>query len=514
MGWFMKLRLRAKLLLGFAWVVALAMLMGLFAGHQMKGIDEQSGLISEEYVPGLRDALELKAMVTAYRVQRYQHVQATSDADMGRIERQLTEQQGRIDTLRKNYEPLLHTAELKRLYEAFSTAWTQTESAHKQLLELSRANRTEEARAFLNGKVTELDTRMAEALDNLTEQHSEEVLQASELADHVYASAIQWLVVAVVVMAACGVGIGAWLASSISSGVAQARDVANAVADGRLDCAIHVSGGDEVAEMLAAMKRMQGNLSGLVGQVRASADCVATASSQIAAGNLNLSQRTEEQASALQQTAASMEELSSTVKLNADNAQQANQLAMSASTVAENGGQAVERVVTTMREITEASRKISDIIGTIDSIAFQTNILALNAAVEAARAGEQGRGFAVVASEVRTLAQRSADAAREIRALISASVEQVVQGNDLVEQAGKTMDEVVASIRRVTDIMGEISAASSEQSKGVSQVGEAVSQMDQVTQQNAALVEESAAAADSLKTQSAELVRAMSVFRV
>ena len=271
---------------------------------------------------------------------------------------------------------------------------------------------------------------------------------------------------------------------------------------------------DSIGELEQALSDMTDNLTRIVGGVRQNAEGVATASAEIAQGNQDLSQRTEEQASALEETAASMEELSSTVKQNADNAKQANQLALGASTVAIKGGEVVSQVVTTMKGINDSSKKIADIISVIDGIAFQTNILALNAAVEAARAGEQGRGFAVVASEVRNLAGRSADAAKEIKGLITASVERVEQGTALVDQAGVTMTEVVSSIKRVTDIMGEISAASSEQSAGVAQVGEAITQMDQATQQNAALVEESAAAAESLKGQAQAMVQAVSVFKL
>jgi methyl-accepting chemotaxis protein len=259
---------------------------------------------------------------------------------------------------------------------------------------------------------------------------------------------------------------------------------------------------------------MQTSLSVVVTNVRRGSDGVATASAEIAHGNHDLSGRTESQASSLEQTAASMEELGATVKQNADSALQANQLAQKASEIAVRGGEVVAQVVDTMKDINTSSRKIFDIISVIDGIAFQTNILALNAAVEAARAGEQGRGFAVVASEVRSLAGRSAEAAKEIKGLISASVARVEQGNVLVDQAGVTMAEVVSSIRRVTDIMGEISAASSQQASGVAQVGEAVTQMDQVTQQNAALVEEMAAAASSLKSQAQELVLTVSVFQL
>ncbi len=294
----------------------------------------------------------------------------------------------------------------------------------------------------------------------------------------------------------------------------QAVRISEAVALGNLTESIPTGGHDEIAALMRALSNMQTRLAAVVTHVRQGAEGVAAASAEIAQGNNDLSARTEQQASALEETAASMEQLSATVKQNADNARQANQLALSASTVAIKGGQVVGQVVDTMKDIDASSKKISDIIQVIDGIAFQTNILALNAAVEAARAGEQGRGFAVVAMEVRSLAGRSADAAKEIKQLINASVERVEQGSLLVDQAGLTMTEVVNAIKRVNDLMGEISAASTEQSSGVSQVGEAVTQMDQATQQNAALVEEMAAAASSLKAQSNELVQVVAVFKL
>jgi methyl-accepting chemotaxis protein len=317
-----------------------------------------------------------------------------------------------------------------------------------------------------------------------------------------------------VVMLLAAVALAWWLTVSIVRPLRIAEQAVAQVARGELDFHVDASGRDEAARLLGTVVEMRDSLSGLVSRVRANSESVATASGEIAQGNNDLSSRTEQQAAALEETAASMEELSSTVKQNADNAKQANRLALSASTVAVRGGEVVSEVVVTMKGINDSSKKIADIISVIDGIAFQTNILALNAAVEAARAGEQGRGFAVVASEVRSLAGRSADAAKEIKALITASVERVEQGTALVNQAGTTMTEVVSSIRRVTDIMGEISAASSEQSAGVAQVGEAVSQMDRATQQNAALVEESAAAAESLKNQAQQLVAAVEVFKL
>ena len=315
-------------------------------------------------------------------------------------------------------------------------------------------------------------------------------------------------------LAGTAVGVAYLAQRRLAADIHEASRVATAVAAGELNQPVTTQRRDEVGDLLRALAGMQAQLRKLVGEVRASADNISTSSAEVAHGNADLSQRTEEQAAALEETAASMEELSSTVKQNADNAKQANQLALSASSVAVKGGEVVGQVVQTMKGINDSSKKIADIVSVIDGIAFQTNILALNAAVEAARAGEQGRGFAVVASEVRSLAGRSAVAAKEIKALIATSVERVELGTLLVGQAGVTMTEVVSSIKRVTDIMSEISAASAEQSAGVTQVGEAVAQMDQATQQNAALVEESAAAAESLKSQAQQLVQSVAVFKL
>jgi methyl-accepting chemotaxis protein len=318
----------------------------------------------------------------------------------------------------------------------------------------------------------------------------------------------------VVVLGTAGTLFGLAVARSITRSLDQAVRVARAVAQGDLTVPVGPRGRDEPGQLLDALAAMQQQLVQVVGSVRGNAESVATASAQIAQGNADLSQRTEEQASALQQTAATMDELGSTVRNNADNAKQADELARNASTVARQGGTVVGDVVATMKEIDDSSRRIAEIIGTIDGIAFQTNILALNAAVEAARAGEQGRGFAVVAGEVRALAQRSAEAAREIKGLIAASVERVERGSALVGRAGSTMADVVAAIERVTAVVAEISSASGEQARGISQVGEAVGQMDRTTQQNSALVEESAAAADSLRGQAAQLVQAVAAFRL
>ncbi|RJP68370.1 MAG: HAMP domain-containing protein, partial [Comamonadaceae bacterium] len=307
--------------------------------------------------------------------------------------------------------------------------------------------------------------------------------------------------------------VGWWCARMIVAPLRAARALAAAVANGDLRTQSHTTSRDETGQVLQALDQVSAQLGTLVSEVRGTAQQVEVASGEIAQGNADLSTRTEQQASSLQETAASMEQLGSTVRQTADNASKANELALNASKVAIEGGDVVGQVVETMKGINDSSRKIADIIGVIDGIAFQTNILALNAAVEAARAGEQGRGFAVVAAEVRNLAQRSAQAAKEIKGLIDTSVERVASGTALADQAGTTMQGVVNAIRRVSDIVGEISSATSEQSSGVGQVGEAISQMDKVTQQNAALVEESAAAAESLKSQSQRLVQLLDRFQ-
>lgn len=422
-----------------------------------------------------------------------------------------------ITKLQNQIVELIHSDEGKKLMSVVGEKRTAYMDVRKDVFKLkAEGNPAAEAAAkkLIETKMDPALLSYNQSVQAVVEFQQTIFLKAKAEVDELYASG-RTVLIALGTMALILSAILAWLLSrSITRPLDYAVSVARTVASGDLRNKIQSSSNDETGQLLHALRDMNDGLVKSVSQVRTGIDTIATASSQIAAGNLDLSSRTEEQASSLEETASSMEELTSTVKQNADNARQANQLAVSASGVAEKGGAVVSRVVDTMEDINASAKKIVDIIGVIDGIAFQTNILALNAAVEAARAGEQGRGFAVVASEVRNLAQRSAAAAKEIKTLIGDSVDKVELGSKLVEEAGVTMDEVVQSVRHVTDIMSEIMAASQEQSAGIEQVNQAIGQMDQVTQQNAALVEEAAAAAESLNEQAAKLAEAVSVFKL
>jgi methyl-accepting chemotaxis protein len=419
----------------------------------------------------------------------------------------------RINTLQKDLEAAITSEQGKSLLADIGARRKEYIEVRKTYFDALKAVEPE-ASTMLTEKLLPAAQRYIGAMQEL--QKHEHALVAQEVEQASAALSRQMSIIGVLACAALVVGVlVAWRAArSVSVPVAGAVRAARAVADGDLTQPLVVDRGDELGQLQQALADMKASLVATVSQVRGASDSINVASREIVSGNHDLSSRTEQAASNLQQTAASMEELTSTVRNSADAARQANQLAASASEIAVRGGQVVDQVVHTMQEIHHSSQKISDIIGVIDGIAFQTNILALNAAVEAARAGEQGRGFAVVAAEVRSLAQRSAEAAKEIKGLISASVDRVDAGSRLVGEAGQTMNEVVGSIRRVTDIVGEISAAAGEQSDGIGQVNTAVNQLDQMTQQNAALVEESAAAAESLKDQAARLAQVVSIFKV
>jgi methyl-accepting chemotaxis protein len=420
-----------------------------------------------------------------------------------------------LEQARDEFTASLRTPQAKEMvrqwYEQSAGLGIDYVSAAAKAIE---AGQWDEAERILIKQVNPTYKKAQPAYDALQELLSKRGRANAELAHAETATREIYMFAAIVAGCLVGIAAAVFLARSIGAPLQQAVAIARRVAQGDLSGDIETDTRNEFGQLLAALRDMNAGLARIVGEVRTGADTIAEASTQISAGNMDLSSRTEQQAGTLEETAASVEELSSTVKQNAENAQQANMLAASASEVAARGGKVVAEVVQTMGAIDSSARKIVDIIAVIDGIAFQTNILALNAAVEAARAGEQGRGFAVVAGEVRSLAQRSAAAAREIKELITDSVAKVDSGSQLVDQAGATMHDVVASIRRVADIMGEITAASQEQRIGIEQIHQAISQMDQGTQQNAAMVEEAASAAQALQERATVLAELVSVFRL
>ncbi|MGI9134902.1 MAG: methyl-accepting chemotaxis protein [Rhodoferax sp.] len=513
---FSTMKVYARLSLAFGVVIAVIVLTSLFSIGKLASIEESLEdvvLDNNVKIAHVNDLSESSHIVA--RVMR-SIILVPPEAKKAELEK--------LQKAREHYTQAWDKLQLmpadeqgKVLRVKIDNAYRQSKELNNKVIELGLAGKVEEATKELMTVANPAAQQLQDAIDENLDLQERSNRSQFEKAQADYRTARTALIAACVLAVLLAAGMAFVVTRSITRQLGaepnDAIDVAQRVSRGDLAMPITLQSGDQ-SSLMAQLKTMQESLVRVVANVRQGSEGVATASAEIASGNNDLSARTEQQASALEETAASMEELASTVKQNADNARQANQLAMNASTVAVKGGEVVGQVVETMKGINDSSRKIADIISVIDGIAFQTNILALNAAVEAARAGEQGRGFAVVASEVRSLAGRSAEAAKEIKTLISASVERVEFGTNLVDQAGSTMTEVVTSIKRVTDIMGEISSASVEQSAGVSQVGEAVSQMDQVTQQNAALVEEMAAAATSLKSQASDLVNTVAVFKL
>ncbi|MBB4845658.1 methyl-accepting chemotaxis protein [Paucibacter oligotrophus] len=509
-------KIGAKLGFAFLTIVAINLLVGMFSLSQLGRINDKVEDIGGNWLPSIKVLGEIQDATSDFRLLQANHVMSLNGKDMDAIDEELDAARLRIEAALKTYAPMVTPGAERAAYEALLPSVAALFETHSRLAPLSRGGEATaaKAQAFYREDSFKAFARMNEGIVKLIEINDKGSAAAVLSSQETYGRAKLMESVSLLISVSIAAALAVWVTRLITQPMGTAVQAAQRFAEGDLTMDLRNEGRDETAQLLNALDGMRGRLSEIVGNVRRNADSVATASAEIAQGNQDLSGRTEQQASALEQTAASMEQLGSTVSQNAENARQGNQLAQGASTVAIQGGEVVGQVVETMKGINDSSKRIVDIISVIDGIAFQTNILALNAAVEAARAGEQGRGFAVVASEVRSLAQRSADAAKEIKSLISTSVERVEVGTALVDKAGATMQEVVSAIRRVTDIMGEISSASVEQSSGVAQVGEAVTQMDQSTQQNAALVEQSAAAAESLRNQAQQLVENVAVFKL
>ena len=506
------LTVRGKLTLAFGSVLLLMFALGGLAAAKLARLHDVTDQILTYRVSGVRDSSHMVEAATRIRVRDYR-LGVTKTEDIAAVLVSRDQAVAEFEAARKAYAAFLLDADEKALYDQAMRDWRLYMAASDQAAAVARTGPPDQVLAAVMTAVKPFDAAIA-SMRRLTAYNDAGASADAASARALYESS-RWQVLAMLAAAAAlAATFGALIARAITVPLREAVAVAEAVAGGDLTRVIDSNDIDETAQLKRALGAMVVNLRMIVSDVRSGVESVGTASAQIATGNIDLSQRTEEQAANLQQTAASMEQITSTVRQNADNASAASQLAAAARDVAVRGGGVVNGVVDTMAGITKSSRRIADIVGVIDGIAFQTNLLALNAAVEAARAGEQGRGFAVVAGEVRALAQRSAQAAREIKGLIAESVGQVDDGARQVAEAGETMQRIVTQVQRVNDLVNEISAASIEQTRGIEQVGLAVAQLDQVTQQNAALVEESAAAADSMRAQAEHLSQSVATFKV
>ena len=511
---FSDLRVAAKLWCSVALIVlALLILIG-FAGQRSARIQEESTALLNSLTARVREATRWAGLTEANAARTQAVILSSDPAVEAAFKDEIAAVSARITEVQKGIEAMaLSPADIAQM-ERIAASRKAMLDLRAEARKIKTDGRQQEALTLINGRY---NPAVATYLGNLRQF----VLMQEQAVDAAQAEIARARALTMQLIGIClGVMVLALLAGatllirSIRQPLAEANVIAARIAGGDLSMRLEASRRDEFGDLLRSMSAMSDSLATMVRQVRDSTEGIATASAEIAAGNNDLSARTEQAASNLQQTAASMEELTSAVSQSADNAQMASRLAAKASDVAAKGGSVVKQVVVTMEDINGSSRKIADITSVIDGIAFQTNILALNAAVEAARAGEQGRGFAVVASEVRSLAQRSAQAAREIKTLIGASVDKVESGARLVAEAGTTMDDIVQSVQKVTGIIGEITQASSQQSAGIAEINQAVAQLDQMTQQNSALVEESTAATESLREQAAQLAQSVAVFRV
>ena len=508
------LKIGVRLGLAFTVVLLLLTALTLVGIVRMQQASAMTDALLSDHVRVERMVAEWQKVVEVNAARTTAAWKVQDAADQKGFEQQMAQASGRATELQDALGTILQDPEGKAEHAAILAARKAYVDARKAVFKAKADGDLETGKRIFEKDMESNRIVYLAALQKLADTQKRQLDEMAAKIQHGYESGRNMLIMLGVAAVALGVGFAWYITHTITRPISEAVKVAESVSSGDLTSEIVVTSQDETGQLMHALKNMNSNLVNIVGQVRGGTDNMAEASSEIAAGNLDLSARTEEQASSLEETASSMEQLTATVKVNAENARQACQLAVSASEIASHGGQVVSEVVATMGSINDSSRKIVDIISVTDGIAFQTNILALNAAVEAARAGEQGRGFAVVASEVRTLAQRSASAAKEIKQLIDTSVHQVEAGTGLVDKAGRTMGDIVASIAKVSGIMTEIADASEEQRIGIEQVNFAITQMDQVTQQNAALVEQAAAAAAAMQEQSAQLAQSVSVFKL
>jgi len=508
--WFDDLRIGTKMMVVLATVLALTTMVGGLAVIELDHVSSQVRGVAADALPRVRMLGALRATVLELRATQYAHMVSDSEDDQKRLKAHIAELARTLAATSDKFRTDATAGDERAAFEAFARQWDSYLQGNEKVLSLSG----DFGIKAMEGDYRKLFDAMNESLNTLlriNDRSADALVQSAERA----ATRTRMIICAAVALSvvlglALALAVARRIAGSLTAASRSARDVAR----GDLTCSIPSGGADEAGRLLAALRDMQGGLRELVGTVRQGVDSVATASAEIATGNHDLSVRTEKQSSSLQFTVSAIQQMAGNIRHNTESARQATQLASSASEIAVRGGETVQGVVRTMDEISGASRKIVDIIGVIDGIAFQTNILALNAAVEAARAGEQGRGFAVVASEVRTLAQRSAVAAKEIKSLIQASVDKIETGATLVQDAGSTMTEIVRAVRGVNDVIGEIASAAGAQNEGIEQISVAVSDLDQMTQQNAALVEQSAAAAESLKEQGGRLHEVVARFQL